>query len=92
MKNWDPLVFLPALAMDKIPGLLCLSLKFSSMKPCQGRENAGRKAVQTFEFFTINGFAASAVSFREITTLKHEVGDDTVEFGSLVAITIGASG
>lgn len=28
MKNWDPLVFLPALAMDRISGLVCLSLKF----------------------------------------------------------------
>jgi hypothetical protein len=62
------------------------------MNPCQGRKKAGRKVVQTFEFFTINGFAASAVSFREITTLKHEVGDDTVELGSLVAIPVGASG
>ena len=30
MKNWDPLVSFPALAMDSRPGLECLSLKFSS--------------------------------------------------------------
>jgi hypothetical protein len=30
MKNWEPLVSLPALAMDKTPFLVCFSLKFSS--------------------------------------------------------------
>jgi hypothetical protein len=30
MKNWDPLVSLPALAMESKPFLVCLSLKFSS--------------------------------------------------------------
>ena len=30
MKNWDPLVFFPALAMERRPGLLCFSWKFSS--------------------------------------------------------------
>ena len=30
MKNWDPLVLGPALAIDKIPGPVCLSWKFSS--------------------------------------------------------------
>ena len=29
-KNWEPLVFLPALAIDRIPGAVCFSLKFSS--------------------------------------------------------------
>jgi hypothetical protein len=30
MKNCEPLVFLPAFAMDRSPGLVCLSWKFSS--------------------------------------------------------------
>ncbi|KAH9877028.1 hypothetical protein IAQ61_002389 [Plenodomus lingam] len=30
MKNWDPLVPGPALAMERIPGPVCLRLKFSS--------------------------------------------------------------
>lgn len=30
MKNWDPLVLGPALAMDRIPGPVCVRLKFSS--------------------------------------------------------------
>ena len=31
IKNWDPFVFGPALAMDKIPAPVCLSWKFSSL-------------------------------------------------------------
>jgi hypothetical protein len=31
MKNWEPLVSFPALAMESRPGLVCLSLKFSSL-------------------------------------------------------------
>lgn len=30
MKNWEPLVLGPALAMDRIPGPVCVKLKFSS--------------------------------------------------------------
>ena len=30
IKNWDPLVSLPAFAMLKSPGRVCFSLKFSS--------------------------------------------------------------
>lgn len=37
MKNWEPFVFFPALAMDKSPGLVCLSVKFSSVKYSQGK-------------------------------------------------------
>ena len=29
-KNWEPLVFLPALAMERIPEPVCFSVKFSS--------------------------------------------------------------
>jgi len=32
MKNWEPLVFLPALAMERRPGLVCFSWKFSSKR------------------------------------------------------------
>jgi hypothetical protein len=32
MKNWEPLVFFPAFAMDRIPGFVCLSWKFSSAR------------------------------------------------------------
>lgn len=30
MKNWEPLVLGPALAMDRIPGPVCFRMKFSS--------------------------------------------------------------
>merc|ERR1719217_1871665 len=30
MKNWDPFVLGPAFAMERRPGVVCLSLKFSS--------------------------------------------------------------
>lgn len=30
MKNWEPLVLGPALAMDRIPAPVCVKLKFSS--------------------------------------------------------------
>ena len=30
MKNWDPLVLAPELAMDSVPGPVCISSKFSS--------------------------------------------------------------
>lgn len=32
MKNCEPLVFFPALAMERRPGFVCLRLKFSSIK------------------------------------------------------------
>lgn len=30
MKNWEPFVLGPALAIDKIPGPVCFRMKFSS--------------------------------------------------------------
>jgi hypothetical protein len=37
------------------------------------------------ELLTVDGLATSAVATGEVTTLKHELGDDTVEGGALVA-------
>lgn len=34
---------------------------------------------------TVDGFASGAVVLSEVATLAHEVGDDTVEGGALVA-------
>lgn len=44
-----------------------------------------------FEFVAIDGFAASAVMVGEITGLTHEVWNDTMESGSLVAESLFAS-
>jgi len=47
--------------------------------------------ISTFEFLAIDGLATSAVVPGEITTLKHELGDHTVEGGTLIAVTVLAS-
>jgi len=44
------------------------------------------------ELLAINGFAASAVSAGEITTLQHEVWNYTVEFGSSITIVLTGGG
>ncbi len=38
------------------------------------------------EFLSVNGFASSSIMVREITSLKHELRDDSVEDGSFVSI------
>jgi hypothetical protein len=43
------------------------------------------------ELLTVDGLAASAVTTGEVTTLEHELGDDTVERGALVAEALLAS-
>lgn len=45
----------------------------------------------TVESLAIDGLATGAVAPGEITALKHELGDHTVEEGTLVAITVLAS-
>ena len=41
--------------------------------------------VFVFEFIAINTFAASSVIFRKITTLKHELWNDSMHDGFFVA-------
>ena len=52
MKNWEPLVFLPELAMESNPALVCFNLKFSSTYPSEIRMmislNAGASAPSNF--------------------------------------------
>lgn len=50
--------------------------------------------VLIFEFVSVDRFATSAVVVCEVTTLAHEVGDDTVEGAALVTKTLftGAEG
>jgi len=92
-KNWDPLVFLPALAMDRRPGSSCNRLKFSSEGERRLTNVLQIKAlrISTFEFLAIDGLATSAVAPSEITALKHELGDHTVEAGTRIAETVHAS-
>jgi len=43
------------------------------------------------ELLAPDGLAASAVATGKVTTLKHEVGNDTVELAALVVLAIGAA-
>ena len=40
------------------------------------------------ELLSVNGVAASAVSRGEVSALQHEAGDDAVEAGAAVAVTV----
>jgi len=44
--------------------------------------------VLVLELFPVDGLSTSSVSIGEISTLAHEVGDDTVENGPLVAVAL----
>lgn len=77
MKNWEPLVFLPALAIERRNGSECFTSKFSSRKKkkvldvkCNNKK--GRFAY-TGEFRTVNGLSTGTVAVREIPTLDHEL-------------------
>jgi hypothetical protein len=45
----------------------------------------------TFEFLAIDGLATCAIVPGEITALKHEPGNYTVEAGTRIAVTVLAS-
>ena len=40
------------------------------------------------ELLSVNGVAASAVSRGEVSALQHEAGDDAVEAGAAVTVTV----
>ncbi len=100
MKNCEPFVFLPALAIERVPLLVCLSWKFSSKTGCNEaisfsappREADMERLSLTLELLAIDGLSTGAVAAGEVSTLKHEVGDDTVEGGALVTETVLAGG
>lgn len=50
--------------------------------------------VLVLEFVAVDGFASGAVVVREVAALAHEVGDDAMEGGALVAVALlaGAQG
>ena len=89
-------VFGPALAMDKRPGIVCFLRKFSSANfspyidlppvPCCG---ADRSAV--FRFLYDGGSTATHVATGEVTALKHELRDHTMELRTSVAKALLAS-
>ena len=101
MKNCEPFVFLPAFAIERIPGPVCLSLKFSSKfnqvsqfhtpnlkrikQSRRQKENKRQDLKHTSKLLAINGLSARSVVLRKVATLEHESGDDTVEGGTGVA-------
>ena len=90
MKNWEPLVSLPALAMLRRPGRVCCE----TVRPAGGGYNNG--GVQDYlelevligELRAIDGLAAGAVAIGEVATLDHEILDDAVEARPFIAISL----
>ena len=76
MKNWLPLVFGPALAIERHPVSCCISLKLYL-----------QVEVLVLEFPAVNTFSSSSVSSSEITSLDHEIWDDSMERTSGISET-----
>ena len=89
MMNCEPLVFLPALAIENNPGLSCLSSKFSSTRGSAGgmymytymSHSDGARCANaiTVKLVAIDGFPARTVTAGKVAALDHGLGDDTVE-------------
>lgn len=89
IKNWEPLVPFPRLAIDNKNGLSCFSWKFSSAK--SNRKMSIRSTIhhikpkKIFRFnFTIKcssvyTFTTSAVVGRKVTRLNHKIFDHSME-------------
>ena len=93
MKNCEPLVFLPALAIESMPGFVCFNWKFSSTYPHEIRITISqRECKRTFKRFAVDRFTARAISAGEVAALEHEFGNDTVERGSCVTKAVLARG
>jgi len=68
--------------------------KKSNLEPLVTRASVLQCEVLVLELVSIDGLSASAIVVGEVTTLAHEVGNDTVEGGGLeaVALLAGAQG
>lgn len=89
-------MFFPAFAIDNKPGLLCLCVKFSSVYASRvqlqiSKKKKKRSRRRTSEFLAVDGLAAGAVALGEVTTLQHELGDNTMETGTCVSVAVLAS-
>jgi len=47
--------------------------------------------VLIFKFVSVDGFSSSAIMVGEVTTLAHEVGNDTMEYASFIPKTFFTS-
>ena len=73
MKNCDPLVFFPALAMERSPGSVCFKEKFSSAFMIRENHSERIRKLYTTKFGAVYRFSAYAVVVREISTLNHKL-------------------
>ncbi len=75
---------------------MCFNWKFSSAarsaSPARSRAHIAAYRALTLELLAVDGLATGTVAAGEVATLEHEVGDDTVEGGALVAETVLARG
>ena len=94
MKNWLPFVFGPALAIERIPAPVCLSIgvisssNFSLSAACQivaasAAPSPFHPRAMNSRCVPVDGGAATA-SARGITRLNHKVGDDAVHRAVIV--------
>jgi hypothetical protein len=77
--------------MERRPGLVCFSWKFSSKwreeqlvpksdrKTLEGRLWYSETVLLTLEFFPIDRFAAGPIASGKVASLQHEFRDDSVE-------------
>jgi hypothetical protein len=87
MKNWLPLVFGPALAMDSMPAA-CTSSRFKRRRATRAAHRVLQLEVFIREFLAVYALAAGAVEAREITTLNHEALDHTMEDAAAVTAQV----
>lgn len=81
MKNWEPLVFLPALAM---PDAMSASFRivwyrWSQLHTQKTGLGVAELEVLILKLVAVDGLSTSAIVVGEVTTLDHEVLNHTVE-------------
>lgn len=86
-------VFGPALAIESRPGLVCLILKFSSgnLSPQIDFPPVPLFRVRIVREVIERRVKETYIATSEVTPLKHELGDHTVEFRARVSETLLAS-
>lgn len=67
------------------------SHSWSLATPPNENFNHQEECVLTSELLSVNGLSTGAVALGEVTSLQHEVGDDTVEARALVSESVLAS-
>ena len=73
MKNCDPLVFFPAFAIERRPGSVCFSLKFSSVVIIIRRQRKKEKNRRTRKLRAVYRLSTSTVIIGKISPLNHEL-------------------